>query len=258
MSGKKHPFQAPVVPSDDHEAQRFNINSNVLPELVDHGFQDMVVLAGSTYVEALLASAFNNGASTSKRLESIAFKQVFLLPETDDASCNVFVRKSGASQYALFASSENTAPTDAVEPFVTATISDAVDEAPTASLDVDKVLATCTQHLDGSELYRGLLANGNAYGEGFQAINTYNYAAGEVLATVDLPASAKEAVQDFFLHPVLLDACIQTVIASQLSSGQTYMLVGIDELRYVGGATAMGWIHASVQPIEGGKRKFSG
>ena len=251
MIGKTHFFDIRSTPHDPDELT-VRVDLDALPSLLDHGFQEMVVLSGSTYIEAVLAAIERAGEPLPKRLENIDFKRVFLLPGRKSDSFKLCIRRTNtaSSQYDVYASSNTRNDASNTRPHATIRINrqPASGSLP-KPLALDAMRNSLTNGIESDAFYQSLNNNGNQYGPGYQAITQYSYSSNEALAAVKLPEQAKD-VSGFHLHPVILDACIQAVIASQLASGQTFVLTGIEGIDLLNTVPSEGWIHAHIKEAD--------
>nr|ALD83703.1 tAT polyketide synthase [Sorangium cellulosum] len=85
---------------------------------------------------------------------------------------------------------------------------------PLGSLDVDALGTRCPRALDPDACYRAFSRAGLRYGPSFRGLSSLRAGATEALARIELPAAAEgDDLSAFVLHPSLLDAALQTVIA---------------------------------------------
>ena len=112
--------------------------------------------------------------------------------------------------------------------------------------------------LAGADFYRGLRERGVAFGPCFQGIERVWRARGEALAAVRIPAGLAAVSATAPFHPVLLDACFQTLGAALSADAAddemgTYLMVGFDRCTLPVAAGGSGWCHATIRhaPVEG-------
>jgi hypothetical protein len=82
-------------------------------------------------------------------------------------------------------------------------------------------MGRASQIVSGRELYRRFESGDIHYGPTFQAIRMLYVDASEALSEIELPAAAIPTSEDFWMHPSLLDAALQTVAAFGLSSSES-------------------------------------
>ena len=116
-------------------------------------------------------------------------------------------------------------------------------------LDTRAIRARCAEAVDIGTLYRGLEARGLGYGPWFRGIQTLYRGQAEVWARVTPPPGS--AVEPFYhLHPTLLDACFQALLAI-LDGGPEeerplYLPVHIDQVRLYRQLTSSFWCHGVI------------
>ncbi|MFJ8622756.1 amino acid adenylation domain-containing protein [Kitasatospora sp. NPDC093550] len=105
------------------------------------------------------------------------------------------------------------------------------------------------QHLDGPDCYRRLAGRGYDYGPAFQAIEQVWAGPGEALARLRPTPGLGPDAADHQLHPVLLDACFQTLLTTTLHApegGSVRLPVSIEEVRLDEIGARPLWAHATV------------
>ncbi|MEW6381937.1 MAG: alpha/beta fold hydrolase [bacterium] len=97
-------------------------------------------------------------------------------------------------------------------------------ETPTRAqlIDIEAIKTRCRELKSGRECYQAFQSGGLKYGPGFQTIRELFFNGKEALARLEVPQNLKGSIQEFGLHPSLMDGALQTVaglMASQ-SEGQ--------------------------------------
>ncbi|MET9182454.1 amino acid adenylation domain-containing protein [Kitasatospora aureofaciens] len=117
---------------------------------------------------------------------------------------------------------------------------------PAADLDA---LRARGQHLDGPDCYRRLAERGYDYGPAFRAVAEVWTGPGEAIARIRPTEQLGPDAADHHLHPVLLDACFQTLLATRLHTpegGGVRLPVSIEEVRLDAIGSRPLWVHATV------------
>ena len=74
--------------------------------------------------------------------------------------------------------------------------------------------------------------------------------AGESLAAVRLPHDLHREAAEYALHPVLLDGCLQAVMAALPEIGEELLLpLAVDEFRVLGSGATEAWVHVVVRTV---------
>ncbi|MGW4348239.1 amino acid adenylation domain-containing protein [Streptomyces sp. NPDC004690] len=125
-------------------------------------------------------------------------------------------------------------------------------------LDADRVRARGLRRLDGADCYTALGALGYHYGPAFQAIEEVWIGPGEALARIRPPAAIGTDAARHHMHPVLLDACFQTLLTPQIPHPEDAsqeladgapgirLPLSIDEVRMAAVGDRPVWAHAVV------------
>ncbi|MFE5589623.1 amino acid adenylation domain-containing protein [Streptomyces sp. NPDC056549] len=120
----------------------------------------------------------------------------------------------------------------------------------TGPLDADAVQARGERRLDRTACYEELAALGYQYGPAFQAIDEVWSGPGEALALIRPTTPIGTDAADCHAHPVLLDACFQTMLTALSPeggrSGGIRLPVAIGELRLDPVGDRALWAHATV------------
>ena len=129
-------------------------------------------------------------------------------------------------------------------------------EEPDAPEPLGDLRTRVVEAVDPAELYRGYAALGLDYGPSFRAVAALWRRDGESLARLALPAEAPGGTE-YALHPVLLDACFQSVAAAlsaEPPGAEAYLPLGVERLAPAPGAGTPAWCHAAARESSGGAR----
>ena len=234
------------------------VSTSATPFLQDHAVQGSVVLPGASYVEmGLLAATTVCAPGVPLILQSIDFQNMLFLSSSaaHTLTCTISPKQGGTHAFTVSTSvmddSLNGKPTSYSTALIVANEGQATA---IAALDIDAIRTRADSYLSGSEFYLRLHENGNEYGSAFQAVHELWIGRGEVLARVSPPASAARApagTDTRIPHPVLMDACVQTLAALNLQSKRTYVLSGFEEILtlpagHLPAGQSLQWIHATI------------
>jgi acyl transferase domain-containing protein len=220
------------------------LNRRALPYLDDHRIQGVTVYPGAGYIEMGLAAgrlAFGAGAYA---VEEIAFHKALFLPDgaapqvqvqldPATASFGVYSRSQSAQPWTLHASGK---------------LHQRQESSPPRMVALDLIRSRCDEELAGADCYRQFAAQGFHYGPCFQGIARLWRGAGEALAQIAPPVLLASDDQLYQIHPAILDACFQVLIAVNPNAGSgqegVYLPVGIDRIRVYGDPRTGMWSHA--------------
>lgn len=103
--------------------------------------------------------------------------------------------------------------------------------------------------LDVCQLYEGFARLGLDYGPSFQGIRELRRNGNEVVAELALSDALAATAISYGMHPALLDAGLQCLMAVEESSeGTTYLPFEFGEATFFGPAPMRAWVHARLEP----------
>jgi acyl transferase domain-containing protein/acyl-CoA synthetase (AMP-forming)/AMP-acid ligase II/thioesterase domain-containing protein/acyl carrier protein len=228
-----------------------------LPFLEDHRVEGAVVLPATVYLEMALSAGAQAAGEPPAALVDVRFRSPLVVSEGSDtgarrlqfvltpegesgAAFRIFSRPAGddlsGAAWTLHATGRilhETGDGHALEP-----------------VDLAAVRGRCPDALAGADYYPRLAAQGLQYGPRFQGIERLWQGAGEALAEVGMPPGLAPGLEDYRLHPAILDACGQVLAAAANGHGgiggvgRPFLPAGIDELRVHGRPGPRLWSHA--------------
>lgn len=230
MLMNKHPFLDKTV---NHEVQRdlptpISLAEDRLAYLNDHGFQGMAVLPGAAYLEMIMLHLMGSENPAGSEhplafsLSNISFDRLFLLG-TDTSSASFQVLPAGQDMMHVVQSGQ----AEVVYARAKAQKSETLG---LASEHWQTIKAQCQKALPRTTLYQTLRENGNEYDTAFQVLDGIKTGENALKANLLLPKTLEAGKDDYIMHPVLLDACLQAAIALQRDKGQTFLVKGIEAL----------------------------
>ena len=219
--------------------------------LAHHRIFQAVVLPAAAHLEMALAAGAAVLESAHLSLEDVVIHRALILPEDRAKTVQLVLRPEGTAAYAFQIFSLDA---DASEPTWTCHTSGIVKEgiAELRQADLATMQAQCSAELPVDEYYRRTRGVGIEHGASFQALEKIWQNEGEVLAQLRLPEALADGRQDFFLHPVLLDAGFQMLGIPLLNAGQedAYLPVGLEQLCLYRRPTERLWCSLTVRPQE--------
>ena len=236
-----------------------SLSIDAIPFLADHQKHGLTIFPATAYLEMGLSAApeaLGPGAFTFEELvinEPLQFG-------TGEIQVQVVVtpRDDGGAAFQLFSQEPDPARPGAGEwrSHASGTLRRNRVETASSADPLDAVQARCLEPMPIDRHYEELLADGHEYGPAFRGIAGLWRGESEVLARVALPAGLDGAAADYGLHPVLLDAALQTLGAAApdalraKSSGETFLPVSLGQFRiYINGAERA-WSHVRLKDID--------
>lgn len=182
-----------------------------LPFLRDHQVHGRIVLPASAFVDMLLtAGSVQQGSAV--RIEDMTLLEPCLLEEE---ALTVYCRCQAADPTSLAIEIHTReSPQREWRLHVRARISTGSQNGVNSRHELAAFQQSCPERLNVTEHYAQARREGVDYGPAFQAIRELYRGEGCALARITLPDSLSDDATDHTLHPVWLDACLQTVAAA--------------------------------------------
>ena len=204
------------------------IGTRTFPYLKDHQVRGSVVLPAAAYLELALAAISEAYGSEHYRLKEIVFQeacfltndeekilQLVLTSDTPDvANFHVYSQDSKGDSWSLHARG----------------LVEFVEEVQTATYPDWKELQSQSMEGTAAEFYGHASQRGLDYGSSFQSILGITQQKG-ILSKIKLSEELLSQTARYILHPVLLDACFQTLLAALPASNQdTYLPTSLEKI----------------------------
>lgn len=214
------------------------LNRQALPYVQDHQVAGNILFPGAGYVELGLALAKQRQIETGQESDGILLERIeFLHPAVvlADAAVSLAVHSDDNQEFKVYYRTGEHSPELCAKGFFfntglrhPAVDRDTVDRCFSASHSVDAV------RLEPDELYRKLESKGLVYGPDFRAVQHVIVDPGKTWAHIVLPQNLDPT--GYFLHPVLLDAALHSLIAGVSDTLADYNVIpmGIERLQWFG------------------------
>jgi acyl transferase domain-containing protein len=229
-SNQTHPFLANRL-SYRPSIWEGPLNEQLLGYLQHHRVEGAAVFPGAAYVEAGLAIHRQLYRQEDLALENLKFHRTLLLNNGDQAILRV-VCDDRTGSFTIY--SRNQCETSDWLQHAGGILSTESLE-PSYPVKLRQLRHRCCEPVDIEQLYRQLYNSGLQYGPYFRAIRKLWRAPGEVLAHIELHEALIPSGSRYCLHPTLLDACFQSLIATlEVADGEhpLYLPVRIGRVRY--------------------------
>ncbi len=210
---KKHTESARF--SNDH-IWDINLDKRLLPWIDDHRVQGPIIFPGAGHCELAISCAKNAFGDDFCFLEDIYFKKALFLPDegdtpeiqlnvsADDGSFNIFTRKKG----------------DAWTRHSYGKIKHHKEKFEHEELKLQDLKKRCTQKVEVKPLYDELFECGLKLGPVFRGITNLwrnpdpKENLGESVGEINVPEGIRHGVEEYNIHPAILDACFQTLFGA--------------------------------------------
>jgi acyl transferase domain-containing protein/acyl carrier protein len=243
LGAPSHPLLAERVAAPG-AAFESPLSGSRLPWLSDHRVDGVVVFPGAGYVEAALAVQRELSSRECCTLEDLRFHKALVIDALDEPLLRVTFDEN-TRELAL-----DSRPRDDGRRFtrhVTGRIPSGRPLEP-QQVEIRRLGAACHEAVDPDVLYRELGLRGLDYGPRFRGVRELWRGVNEVWARVE--ATAPDADGDgALLHPTLLDACFQSLIAA-IADGpdghSAYLPVHIERLTFLRRPARSLWCHGRI------------
>nr|WP_042179964.1 type I polyketide synthase [Kibdelosporangium sp. MJ126-NF4]CEL14126.1 Malonyl CoA-acyl carrier protein transacylase [Kibdelosporangium sp. MJ126-NF4]CTQ88493.1 Malonyl CoA-acyl carrier protein transacylase (EC 2.3.1.39) [Kibdelosporangium sp. MJ126-NF4] len=238
------------LPGERTHLWRADLGTGAQPWLADHRIDGRAILAGACYIDMALTAASTALGTTPDRfaLKDVALHQPLPLTEHTPVTTTFTPFEDGTrpgGQVAVY--TKDAEGTWILHCGVTVVAAD--DSAPQAwELD--------DEHGTGfapAELYQRLRSLGVEYGPAFTGISDVRTSPTGAVVTIEIPESAPRA--GYFVHPVLLDNCLQGFAAALSGTNgddSLYMPMEFGSVRLHGDPAQGAFAHVSITPPEPG------
>ena len=191
--------------------------------MADHRVKGQSVLPGVAYLEMARAAVEQATGGLKENHVRIQLKNiVWIRPITVGEQpvtvhIGLFPEDRGEIAFEIYSESEEVGAKHVVHSQGHAVLS-TVERIP--SMDLTNLQAQCSHNtLSSSQCYETFKSMGLQYGPGHQGIEIVYVGSGQVLAKLSLPFAVSDTLEQFVLHPSLLDSALQTSIGLMMDTG---------------------------------------
>ena len=206
-----------------------SLNVGILPYIPDHIVDGVVLFPGAGYIEAVLAMHHRLTEADASVLTDIAFQRALIVDGDEEPVISVSLDE--VSQRFQVHSRVGGAD-DKWTAHATGVVS-TVSPGPSETVDLDAVRERCAEFVDVDDIYDALESRGLVYGDHFRRMTALSRGEKEALARIELHPEPGRHVDNYRLHPTLLDGCFQSLISllsADHGGGSTFVPVAIDRL----------------------------
>jgi acyl transferase domain-containing protein/NADPH:quinone reductase-like Zn-dependent oxidoreductase/acyl carrier protein len=226
--------------------------SSTFPDFLrDHVIFDTVVLPGTAFIEMALSSAPPVSEGEVLSVRNLFLHRPLWLGEGRERiiQCTTAPASDGF-EFEILSTTTAEADQAAWIQHATGSVVRVAAPVPTKR-DLAAIRARCARPVSADELYSSYAAIGIRLGPAFRGVRHIQIGSDEVLAEIAAP-SAVEAQRDYLVHPALLDACLQVVLAivpRDEDDAATLLLPrGYDSVTLLRRPVGRLWSHATLRP----------
>ena len=238
-------------------AWEVELTAAMFPFLAHHRVQETPVFPGAGYVEACIAAALEieRRPSDAVVVEDLSFRKALVLGSAEGVSLHVGFEQE---ERVISIHGRIRGKDEPWTLHATARIRERRgSEVQPAGLTPEDLRKVCPEPYAPGLLYRELSAVGLDYGPMFQSIEGLWLGRGEVIAEIALPRELERDLGRYHLHPVLLDASFQALLAAALGNGSDnrvfggnlYLPVQISRVAYYSAAGSRIWCHGRIREM---------
>lgn len=229
--------------------------------LKDHRVFDQPVLPATAYLELALAAAAENLDGGQIAVKNLVLTQPLLLPEGESRTIQVMVTEQlpDSASFRIFSlCPEGKQPHPAWLLHASGDIS--VEEEGTSHgsgslVKPAEIQRRCGQEVEVEGYYESLRSRGLEFGHDFKGIQRLWRRDGESIGWIQVPASVSDESDRYLVHPALLDACLQPVVAALPapagSVAETYLPQRLESFRVYRRPVDQVWSHVTLRQADG-------
>jgi acyl transferase domain-containing protein/acyl-CoA synthetase (AMP-forming)/AMP-acid ligase II/aryl carrier-like protein len=254
-STSEHPLLGQTIATPRATLFDTQLRLDALPFLTDHRIHGAIAFPGAAYLEIALAAGAKLLPSAPLQLENMVLSQPLVLDEETGAGrsrqrCGaISLQTSVSPNGAGYTVEIHSCRDDDGEWTLHARGTLSASAAPIPVPNLSQLQQTHTVEID----WAALLASfpGVDYGPQFHGVKRVWQKAQEhpesVLASVQLLDSLRSQVNHYTIHPALLDACLQIVLALSTEYSRPYVPISLDRLHDYGHRANHLWSYATVK-----------
>ncbi|MGY4331916.1 NADPH:quinone reductase-like Zn-dependent oxidoreductase/malonyl CoA-acyl carrier protein transacylase [Bradyrhizobium sp. LB7.2] len=182
---------------------------NAHPWLADHRVNGMPLFPGAGFCEMALAAARTALGTSLVEVQAMTFDQALRLEPATPIVCTAVLDRPGELNFRLESQAKSEAHVHA-----SAQLSVAASAKLPAAYDIAALRAAHARPVAADEVWRWFESQGIQFGPSFRALApslALSADGASLFADLRLPTSLRTGARGYTVHPVLLDACFQSV-----------------------------------------------
>ncbi len=211
------------------------LDRHVDPFIDDHLVDEAIIFPGTGHLEIATAAAQQAFNTEFGFLEDINFNNALFLPEEGDFLEVKIEVYSDEGKYWILSRDRNNPDAEWVK-HSSGKMNILKDKFDSTTVDLDEIKERVNDRLPVQPIYLELKKSGLVYGPTFRAVQKLWTMGNEILSQVDLHESLKFGIEDYNLHPCVLDACLHTIFAAKMSDEDEdrgiYLPIHIDRYKF--------------------------
>nr|WP_305119332.1 SDR family NAD(P)-dependent oxidoreductase [Tahibacter harae] len=221
--------------------------------LADHVIGDHAVLPGAACLEmarAAVVLALGESDDAVVRLSDVVWLRPLLVESARNVHTAVQADDDGRLAFRLYTADAGGEALVHCQGYA-----DIVADPAPAALAVTSLANACPTHWDAAHCYARYAAQGMHYGPAYRGVIRIQAGDAQALGRLELPAAAQR--DGYRLHPSLLDAALQSLIALAGSESDRPLLpFALDSLCVWAASPAQSWVWLRAHPAHAGVQRF--
>ena len=233
-----------------------------LPFLSDHRVFGKAVLPATAYLELALAAGAETFADKSVAIKNLVLAHPLLLSEDGEQTIQLLITETGSDSasfkiFSLASKGEKQPPAWVLHAAGDIAIeADQVGQKPQERLDLAGVSRGGPANIAPVVHYQSLCSQGLEFGPAFRGVEGIWQQAAEAVGFIRLPESLLAESGQYRIHPALLDACLQPVVAAlpaneSNAATQTYLPQRLESYRVFRSPADQLWSRVTVRERRG-------
>ncbi|MER5458610.1 acyltransferase domain-containing protein [Micromonospora sp. NPDC002389] len=235
-------LDSPIVPGHHYWQMRYDADTAAIG---DHRIGGQVVVPGALYVDVALRAAAETLPCAPPVLSDLVFSQALAIPDRGSRRVQVTLDATARpAQLQVFGVTDD-GPTPVMRVLLTA-----ATDGPPPPMDRAAVAARTSTLVEGAAFYADLATRGVRFGPAYQGIVEIRHNDVEALARIESPTTA--ALPDTRVHPVVLDAALQSALAPLLATATAdtaYLSTGAERVIVHQAPGTSAWAYAVHRPV---------
>ncbi|MBD2773049.1 polyketide synthase [Iningainema tapete] len=240
---------------------QIRFQSQITPDfpfwLREHCLFGTTILPETAYLEMALAAGAVVAKSDNLWLEDVVLRQAMIWQSDEVKAVQVILTPQSADVYSfeIYSLEPPAEKNNGKRSWMLHTSGKLLikeKESVAERVDLAALKAQCTQEFPIVELYRRFQEQDLNYGSSFRGMEQLFHHETVALGKIKLAEEVVWEIEDYQLHPVLLDIALQVMEAISPEHGKqiSYVPVGLERLRICGRPSVSMWSHAQLRNVE--------
>jgi acyl transferase domain-containing protein/acyl carrier protein len=206
------------------------VSARLFPYLNDHQVRGSIVFPAAAYVELVFAAASEISGSRPYRVKGISFEKVFFLSNDEEKILQLILTIDSPESADFHVYSRN--PSDVSPDSWSLHARGMIEFTQEIHSDTDiawRDLQSQPMEMTADEFYDHTSERGLEYGSNFRSVVGITQQQAGILSKIKLSDDLISLIAKYLLHPVLLDACFQSLLAAlPVSNQDTYLPTSVE------------------------------